>query len=94
MKLYGGITQVRPDYNNLSWINIQDFGAGGIGAWLSLHVCPTYIIKNNRAIFIVQFENQAWADEWLDDYKGDKNEIHRLNPEANSSPTDEHTSPT
>ena len=53
-----------------SFLNIETY-MGYVQAWGNCFSLPTYVIKHKlNTMSLIQFDSQAWADEWLADNPG------------------------
>lgn len=69
MQVDAKISQIRSgdEGGKYAYLNVSDVD-GGIEAWGSSYGHPTYLWQHQDEFHLVQFEDQAWADEWLQDH--------------------------
>lgn len=60
-----------------AFLNV-DSGWGHVGVWGCLHKTPTYICRNGITFMFIQFDNTAWADEWIEENKAHWKSITRI----------------
>ena len=64
MKTDATVNQIKTSYGH-AFLNLSDWGFGGICAWTAVGILPTYIMRQKYNIFLVQFADQKCADEWI-----------------------------
>lgn len=78
MKIDGIINQINSDVDRGTYINLENAGHGGIMAWCNFKIVPTYFCEKGSFVYIIQFESQDWADEWLEEFEKNYDLIKRL----------------
>jgi len=63
-----------------AYLNVIDEEHGKIEVWACLEdVHPTYLIQDKFRFYLIVFDNQNFADEWLDKFEGAYEKIQRIN---------------
>ena len=79
MKLNGRISQIRPSFSDMSYMNISEVGTGGISVWCHTKYCPTYLARQKGFVYLIHFDSKEWAKEWLDENRSYYEYIEQIN---------------
>ena len=77
MEISGEISQLKVNYGGNAYLNVIQAGYGGIGVWCSTY-CPTYLLQEGSMVYFVQFEDEEYAKEWVDEHRNQYDKIQRL----------------
>lgn len=72
------VSQLRSNSKGIAFLNVREDAYGGIGVWGHMGN-PTYLLTWERGFELIQFDNQAVADEWLKENAGEYT-ITKLEP--------------
>ena len=61
----------------LAFLNVDE-EYGRIDVWGSIYSCPTYLLQAGLEFHIVQFDNQAYADEFIEENEKNYDKVTRL----------------
>ena len=78
MEISGEISQIKATHSGSTYLNMMQAGYGGIGVWCSTYLCPTYLLQKDTMVYLIQFEGEDWAKEWMDEYSERYDKIQRL----------------
>lgn len=70
-----------------AFLNVDE-KEGHIGVWASCYHLPVYLLQNGIHVYLMVFDNEDWAREWLDEHQYRFSHITRLaEVETNPSST-------
>lgn len=74
------VHQITSEYPGKAYLNVESKD-GHIMVWGGCWTEPVYLVQNGIHFFLYVFDNQAYADEWLEEHKGNMNKVTRIMPE-------------
>lgn len=62
------VIQLQSDWGN-SYLNVDDTKPGQLEVWGSCYTMPVYLYQNGICFHLLVFDNEEFANEWLEKHK-------------------------